>query len=208
MNKVTLQAISTTAHEINVTNGFKEAESCKRSLALIISEMAEMLEADRKGKWSKDIIKSLTERDGNLIHGMSIEQAHQFIITAEDFLGWFKETVKDTAEDELADVIIRITSYLAACEHNITLEATEENLIGYTASIFLSQSTAENIFDFMQHIVLAFNGHSNNEINLELEKIAYHCFAFAHCLGIDLEWHINAKLTYNKTRSYLHGKAY
>lgn len=76
--------------------------------------MAEMLEADRKGKWSKDIIKSLTERDGNLIHGMSIEQAHQFIITTEDFLGWFKETVKDTAEDELADVVIRITSYLAA----------------------------------------------------------------------------------------------
>lgn len=46
MNKETLQAISNTAHSINVANGFNEAESYKRSVALIVSEMAEMLEAD------------------------------------------------------------------------------------------------------------------------------------------------------------------
>ena len=27
-------------------------------------------------------------------------------------------------------------------------------------------------------------------------------------LGIDLEWHINAKINYNKTRPFLHGKKY
>lgn len=33
-------------------------------------------------------------------------------------------------------------------------------------------------------------------------------FNEAEIYDFDLEWHIDAKLTYNKTRSHLHGKAY
>lgn len=201
MNKETLQAISDTAHSINVANGFKEAESRKRSLALIISEMAEMLEADRKGKWSNKLLSDLAMRNSNVMYGMTTEQAHLFILDTDgEFKAdWFKETVKDTAEDELADVVIRITSYLAACGYKMQYEQS------LFSNIDFKQPVSEIIYDLMKAVTEA-NKYGTEEE--ELEGVAYACFEFAEAIGIDLEWHINAKLAYNRTRSYLHGKSY
>ena len=206
MNKETLQAISDTAHSINVANGFNEAESYKRSVALIVSEMAEMLEADRKDKYSSEIIKELTEREANMLCGMTIKQAHQFIITTEDFIAWFNECVKDTVEDELADVVIRITSFLAARGYKIECENASDALEGITASDLIHcLSLSEIIYNLMKATL---NAENKLERYTELEGIAYTCFELAEIYDFDLEWHIDAKLTYNKTRSYLHGKAY
>ncbi|MCQ2257858.1 MAG: hypothetical protein MJZ41_07695 [Bacteroidaceae bacterium] len=203
MKKEILQKISDTAHGINVANGFNEAESTKRSIALIVSELAEMLEADRKGRWSKNIIEDLAKRDSNLIYGMTIRQAHQFIAAHEDSLAWFKECVKDTVEDELADVVIRIASYLAAIGYTMELDINSEDTIGYAAPNILSQDVPENIFDLMEGVVRC-----ANMSPIELEKMAHYAFLYAEMLDIDLEWHVWAKLEYNKTRSHLHGKKY
>lgn len=197
MNKEKLQDISDKAHSINVANGFKEV-SRKRSLALIIGELAEMLEADRKGKWSKNLIADLVNRESNLLHGMTIEQAHKFII--ENDVAWFKETVKDTAEDELADVVIRITSCLAACGYKMQIDCVD--VFDALEIDTFDAHVSELIFEFMRNVAI----HGND--NEELEYTAHACFAFAKHLGIDLEWHIEAKLNYNKTRPYLHGKTY
>lgn len=206
MNKETLQAISDTAHSINVANGFDEAESYKRSVALIVSEMAEMLEADRKDKCSRSIIEELTKRESNMISGMTIKQAHQFIITTNDFQAWFKECVKDTVEDELADVVIRITSFLAASGHKIESESAFDALEQFTDSDLIHDLPLyEIIYNLMQATL---NAEEKLEPYVELEGIAYTCFELAEIFDFDLEWHIDAKLTYNKTRSYLHGKAY
>lgn len=206
MNKETLQAISNTAHSINVANGFNEAESYKRSVALIVSEMAEMLEADRKDKCSREIIEGLTQRDANMISGMTIKQAHQFIITTDDFIAWFKECVKDTIEDELADVVIRITSFLAASGHKIECDNAFDALESFTVNDLIHDlPLCEIIYNLMQATL---NAEDKLEPFLELEGIAYTCFELAEIYDFDLEWHIDAKLTYNKTRSHLHGKAY
>ena len=206
MNKETLQAISDTAHSINVANGFDEAESYKRSVALIVSEMAEMLEADRKDKYSRAIIKELTERESNMISGMTIKQAHQFIITTNDFQAWFKECVKDTVEDELADVVIRITSFLAASGHKIEYENAFDALESFTVNDLIHDlPLCEIIYNLMKATL---NAEDRLEPYVELEGITYTCFELAEIYEFDLEWHIDAKLTYNKTRSYLHGKAY
>ena len=64
---------------------------------LIVSEISEALEADRKGNWVEDVFK---------VNSMTPAA--------------FEATVKDTFEDELADAVIRIAD-LAESE-NVDLE--------------------------------------------------------------------------------------
>jgi NTP pyrophosphatase (non-canonical NTP hydrolase) len=104
------------AHAASVAKGFypkEENRNVGEMLMLIVSELGEALEADRKGRHSPEL----------------------FTVTA------FESQVKDTFEDEIADAVIRLA-----------------DLAGY--------------------------------------------------LSIDLEAHIAAKMRYNKTRPYRHGKAY
>jgi NTP pyrophosphatase (non-canonical NTP hydrolase) len=89
---------------------------------LIVSEVSEAMEADRKGRFLGD---------GPRMHEREFE-------TPDQFIEWFKANVKDTFEDELADAAIRI-------------------------------------------------------------------FDLAFQMKIDLDYHIRAKMKYNKNREFMHG---
>ena len=203
--------ISDVAQTINIVHGFDQnVKSTKRCFALIMSECAEMLEADRKDRWSKNIIAELVKRKDNLIEGMTLEQAHQFIDclsedSAETFDSWFQSVVKDTVEDELADVVIRICSYLASCNYKMQFDIDTDQQIGYYSYSYAMQDISENIFDFMASLTIAYSSESRCE---ELEKIAHSCYVFAHFVDIDLRWHVKMKLKYNGNRPYKHGKKY
>lgn len=87
-------------------NYLKQANTAQK-IALIQSEASEMLEADRKGKGC--ILKNEAVRDV-----FNIESDSEF---REAFL----EDIKDTKEDELADIIVRCLDY-AGCQ-GMDLEA-------------------------------------------------------------------------------------
>lgn len=55
---------------------------------------------------------------------------------------------------------------------------------------------------------LAFEAHVKDTFEDEIADAVIRLMDMAGGLGIDLEWHIEAKLAYNKTRARLHGKAY
>ena len=84
------------------TETFNSDQLCKR-LLLIISEVTEAMEADRKNKYCKQ------EKAG----GTYLEDRH--------FIKNFEENIKDTLEDELADATIRI--FDLAKKMNIDLES-------------------------------------------------------------------------------------
>lgn len=67
-----------------------------------------------------------------------------------------------------------------------------------------SHTIAENIYELMK-LVVESGSIPMPEGFKRLTNIAYLCFDYAEHLGIDLEWHIEAKLQYNKTRSFRHG---
>jgi len=73
-------------------------------LMLIVSEVSEALEADRKAQF--------TDINMNVVNGW---------VGNEDFKLSFKDNVKDTFEDELADVMIRVMDL--ASYKDIDLEA-------------------------------------------------------------------------------------
>lgn len=79
-------------HQNNVQKGFYENEkNIGEMLALIHSEVSEALEADRKDKYTTGTIE--------VINSFAID---------EMFITDFNIGVKDTFEDELADIVIRV----------------------------------------------------------------------------------------------------
>lgn len=96
-------------HEINVKNGFYEdKKNIGEMLALIHSEVSEALECDRKDKYS-DIslfyrIKTELER---------YQEIKKINDAFEPFKQSFEDAIKDTFEDELADIMIRVMDLAA-----------------------------------------------------------------------------------------------
>lgn len=56
--------------------------------------------------------------------------------------------------------------------------------------------------------VSTFNEYSKDTFEDELADVLIRLLDLAGGLGIDLEWHVNAKFEYNQTRPYKHGKEY
>ena len=118
---------------INEANGWGDKpHEVGTHLMLIVSELAEAMEADRKGRWCNiPENKENTIFDPRTFHPDNIH-----------FAETFKENIKDRVEDEIADTIIR-------------------------------------------------------------------CLDFCARHKIDIDFHVKAKMEYNKTRGYHHGgKAY
>lgn len=91
------------------------ANNMGERLALIHSEVSEALEADRKGKYSN--IEDFFEREKEILNPYTVPSSQ---LNNEDFKFLFKNKIKDTFEDELADVVIRCLDM--AAHKNIDLE--------------------------------------------------------------------------------------
>jgi NTP pyrophosphatase (non-canonical NTP hydrolase) len=100
-------------HEGNAARGFWEDErKLTEVVMLTVCELAEAIEADRAGKWC-------TETD--------ILQ-YKNISTPERF----KENIKDTVQDEIADAIIRLLDF--SHKFNIDLDFHIKAKLQYNAS--------------------------------------------------------------------------
>ena len=111
----------------NAAKGFWDSErNVGEMLMLVVSELGEAIEAHRKGKSAKI-------DDYKFIATAGFDESDETIA--------FKDNIKDTFEDEIADAIIRLLDMSGG-------------------------------------------------------------------LGIDINFHINAKLNYNRSRPRLHGKTY
>jgi len=115
--------------------GFHEAPfNFGESLMLIVSELSEALEADRSGKYAKNPLVPIPNKEVGYNNLLYIEPEN---ITK----AFYEQYVKGTVEEEIADAIIRLC-------------------------------------------------------HLAKRK------------DVNLDWHVKAKMTYNATRPYKHGKKY
>jgi NTP pyrophosphatase (non-canonical NTP hydrolase) len=122
-----IKEISKEIYQNNVEKGFwDKPRNTGEMLMLVVSELSEALEADRKERYSQP--------------GLSLQNGLE-LLTNDKYAESFKSLIKDSFEDEIADAVIRL-------------------------------------------------------------------FDISVGLGIDLEWHIKAKMRYNSTRPHKHGKSY
>ncbi len=81
----------------------KDADNLGTMLMLIVSELGECLDADRKSRW--------VDKNKNTANWKHLNDT--------EFKQWFEANVKDTVEDELADALIRIADTAGRCDMDL-----------------------------------------------------------------------------------------
>jgi NTP pyrophosphatase (non-canonical NTP hydrolase) len=106
------------AHENSKSKGFWDGPfNAAEKLCLMHSEISEAMEADRKGKYfNKEDWETEIRLNGD----------------DEMFLSWFRNNVKNTMPDELADVVIRVMDFCESQE--IDLEWHIRSKMRYNAT--------------------------------------------------------------------------
>ena len=175
------------SHSNAIERGFYpegENKNIGELLMLIVSELGEALEAHRCGRFAeKELIDCLPDE------GYRFEYA-------------FENQIKDTFEDELADVFIRLfdlCGYLIESEHNIIIEncfavakskKIENKNVGSWMFDFITYNLKMTKFEISQDWIPA--GALGETLGL--------LFSFCQSLNIPIEKHIKAKMAYNRTR--------
>ena len=169
------------AHSAARANGWWDEErNTGELLMLIVSECGEALEAHRNGRRAYEL------------------SFHDDTFPGDKDPEWFKEYVKDTFEDELADIVIRIADLCGGRGWALpsTIPAGPEPV------------DEHNVGDMLLMVVNRVCTVRQSDSPYFLPNALSAVFRLAELEGIDLWRHIELKLAYNATRPRLHGKAY
>ena len=178
-----LKELSDKIHENSVNKGFWNTElSDEHCLCLVVSELMESVEADRKQKYAD--IEKFKDRTINF-------DEKKYSVYSENY---FKLFIKDTVQDELADAYIRLLDLVSA--KNIELD------FKYKYPKFKGSFT-ENIFRIVTSLT-NYKWNTEERVNYALMGIE----SLAKIMDVDLIYHVELKIKYNELRPYLHGKQY
>lgn len=180
------------AYSVAKANGWHEQEhSDEHWLMLIITEIAEAVQADRNGKHA-DVAK-FKEWQGNSLPLSEETRARRF---KEDFEAY----IKDTVEDELSDVVIR-------CLDLAGLRKFDLSEVMPLMEQYESLNEGVGFID----VCYAMSGIATCSEPTDEEVIGIIAVLLRYCklTGLNLEWFIEQKMNYNRLRPYKHGgKAY
>lgn len=177
-----VQGFIARAYETSCKHGFHDVErSDEHWLMLVLSEIGEMVEADRKNR--------------RAFSGDKVD------ISGKSYDEWFESNIKDTLEDELADVCIRLFDFCGLRRLvPVVVDMHEE-----FDRLFGGLSVSEQCFALSSFVTNAVREpEMANRIGMSLAF----CVEFARHHGIDLVWHIERKMSYNEMRPMKHGKKY
>jgi hypothetical protein len=102
----------------------------------------------------------------------------------------FEALVKDTYQDELADIVIRCLDYL---EYKGDIDYLHDFKI-----------VKRDINDYLISAICA--DLSKSALEFDIADVIIFILHLSKMLNVDLLWHIKAKMAYNATREKLHGK--
>ena len=171
-----LQKLAKEIYEIAVAHGWhEETKPNGLWMALVMSEVAEAVETDRKQ----------ISVNGN------IEGFHKLIEVGHDFKTVYRDYLKGSVAEELADIVIRLLDY-------INMRWGDKYDWWYNPHSFCIPD------DFPVAAWKLVKEHLNEDSMNVRDSIQY-VIEWADKLNIDLEEHIKWKMRYNSLRSYKHG---
>ena len=187
------------SYSIAKSHGFHERGlSVEHMVMLIVGEIGEAVEADRKGKRAN---VGMYEKES------VTSQPSDRVLEHKKFC--FESFVKDTVEDELADVAIRIFDTCGALRVVPRLEFRNLDFGAYMNNRSFCEScfVLTHMLCHAEGVILSDDGTMENVPSVFGMSL---CFLFALCekYGIDLERHIELKSWYNANRPYKNGKRY
>lgn len=180
---------------------YTESTEIETELMLIITEMAEAVQADRHNR-----------------HG-STEDYESEIQMGRDIPTAYKNSLEGTVESEFADIAIRILSLLGWMNSKSPIKINSNSVLADEYEIGRIQYTIQNkihrsnIATDLYRLNGKFSSFVDNEssywfVSKTLQNILMRTFAIAHNHNIDLMEHIKLKMQYNESRPYLHGCKY
>lgn len=170
------------AYKTACEHGFHDEElSNEHCLCLVISELMEAVEADRKGKRFNKDTKDTYELIQNIKFCKVIYDNH----------------IKGSVEEELTDAVIRLLDLCGLREIKLENDCLDDEVLEEYSHIFIGKTFTESIFNITKNLI-------DRDISYSLIKI----FGLAKHLDIDLLWHIEQKQRYNELIPYKHGKKY
>lgn len=173
--------LSQKAHENAVSHGFwDERHPAEHCLMLIITEISEAVEADRKGRRA-DAEMYEAERLADMDSGKA-----------------FERHIKDTVDDEFADVMIRLADQAGALHIDFDKLMTPRYFRQFSNYLF-----TENAFALVKGLC-----RQDININKRIQWGLVYVKMWSESLHINIAWHIEQKMRFNATREAKHGKAY
>lgn len=162
-------------------HGFHDQElSNEHCLCLIISELMEAVEADRKGKqFNKDA-----------------KETYELIQNVKFCKVIFDNYIKGSVEEELADAVIRLLDLAGLRNLNL-------NRFALVNVVSKKKTFTENIYAIVKDI-MNYKYSLEEQVNYAITQV----FVLSDILDIDLLWHIEQKMKYNELREKMHGKKY
>ena len=198
-----LNKLAQEAYNIAMSKGWHDkAYSDEVYLMLVMTELAASVEADRKHNRAdlhgyKKSVKYISEME--LPDSTFWKDKRQL---------WYNDAfvreIKNTVEDRLADAVIRLLDLagLRGIEIDDWTEETYKNQINsFKGDKY--ESFAEKVFAITRKVS---DGHMRLYEAISEGILYIRCLAKS--MDIDLEWHIQQKMRYNKTRCRMHGKKY
>lgn len=162
------------AHANAVKHGFWEIPVSKmHCLMLIVTEISDLVKAAKIGRRANYAAYNAISRKS------------------------FDAFIKDTVEDEMADVAIRLCDFAGAL--NMHFEEFDPCDDGYPFHKFTLEESA---YALTKGICSRLE--VEERIRLSLEFVT----KWAEYMGVDFEWHVTEKMKYNAARPPKHGKAY
>ena len=202
MSKTNLNILRDKAYKTACEHGFHEQElSNEHCFCLVISELMEAVETDRKGK------RANVDRYNKKIANSRICQGLDPDIPKErGYEVAYNETIKGSIEEELADAVIRLLDLAGL--RGISLELANgdiDDCIEDMAEACKAETFTESIYS-ISTLPVRYDG--LYDFHTTVNDMVLSIFGLAKYLEIDLFWHIEQKMKYNKLRDKMHGKKY
>jgi hypothetical protein len=175
-----------------------------QQLMLIVTELAEAVEAHRKDKHAN--VKGYMSEQKNLEEGGDFDTEYGKM----RLIGEFQSCIKDTVEDELADAFIRIGDFVGG--FGIPIESLSEVSDDLTSRLGeMPENFAECLLGMTTCVTTAYAAMCSKDpesVGHFLGAAAIYLEEMCKRDGINLAIHIDLKLQYNSTRPFKHSKPY
>lgn len=184
-----LNELRNKAYKTACEHGFHDEElSNEHCLCLVISELMEAVEADRKGKQP-----SIMQFERGISYPMN------------DFKRVYDYCIKGTVAEELADAAIRLLDL--AGYRGIAIETFTEEMIYESTESCNDESFTESIYAIAT-IPVRFKYEYDYSFDKQLNSMLLGIIGLSNYMGIDLLWHVEQKMRYNELRENKHRKRY
>ncbi len=198
VDKMEIEKLIAVAHSNAVEKGFYPEgveKNIGELLMLIVSELGEALEAHRKNRFA-----DWTGYQNHLDYYDSWDKKSPGYLSQIPIS--FRRNIKDTFEDEIADVYIRLFDLCGYLHINPHLKP-------YLSTEKLSDNVGERLLYLCgilceMHIDPDKGLTQGDYISIVISMLNLYCTTWK----IPIRKHITAKMEYNKTRPHKHGKAY